>query len=68
MTIILFPDRMQIRAEDRILTEIIRLVDGTPLRWNLISETLVRVAGEKELLYELLEILTRKFLVTIELI
>lgn len=47
MTIILFPDRMQIRAEDRILTEIIRLVDGTPPRWNLISETLVCVAGEK---------------------
>lgn len=68
MTIILFPDRMQIRAENRILTEIIRLVDGTPLCWNLISETLVCVAGEKNLLYELLAILTRKFLATIELI
>ena len=69
MTIILLSDSLEIRAEDnRTITEIVRLVDGTPLQWHTFTDTFVTVAGRRELLYELLTELTSMFFCKIEIV
>ena len=69
MLIVLLPDSMRITIEDNtMLTTIVKLVDGTPLRWHTLTDTSVFVAGKKELLYELLSELTTVYLGIIEII
>ena len=68
MTILLLMDSMRILAEDnKILTTIVKLVDGTPLRWHTLTDTSVFVAGKKELMYELLVELTARYFCKIEI-
>ena len=69
MTILMMWDGMQITVENnKILTAIVEMVDGTQLRWHVISDVRVSVIGEKALLYELLWHLTAKYLGKIEII
>lgn len=59
MTILLMSSAMQIRVKDnKILTKIVRMVDGTPLQWTALSDIDLFVEGEGGLLYELLSELT----------
>ena len=68
MTILLLPDSMRITVEDNtMLTTIVKLVDGTPLRWHTLTETCMYVAGKRELLYELLVELTARYFCKIEI-
>lgn len=68
MTILIMTHGMQITAENKILTSIIRMLDGTPVRWYILSDNSMLVKGNKELLYELLRELTTKYLGKIEII
>lgn len=68
MTILIMWNGMQITAENnKILTVIVRIVDGTLLRWHVLSDVSISVFGEKALLYELLWNLTAKYLGKIEI-
>ena len=68
MTILLLMDSMRILAEDdKILTTIVKLVDGTPLRWHTLTDTCMYVAGKRELLYDLLVELTARYFCKIEI-
>lgn len=69
MTILLMTNAMQIRVKDnKMLTKIVRMVDGTPLRWTVLSDIYLFVEGEGGLLYELLVELTAIYLGIIEII
>lgn len=69
MNILIMTNSMQITVEDnKILTRIVRMVDGTPLRWYTMSDNSVSVKGKKGLLYELLSELTTMYLGKIEII
>lgn len=69
MTILIMEHSMQISVKNnKILTRIVKLVDGTPLWWDLHNDTCVYVSGKKELLYELLSELTTMYLGIIEII
>lgn len=69
MTIIIMPRAIQIKVEDnKILTKIVKLVDGTPLGWNVYSDHTMIVVGERELLFDLLLELTRSYFGKIEII
>lgn len=68
MTILLMTNSMQIRVKDnKMLTEIVRMVDGTSLRWQVLSDIFVVIAGKEDLLYELLMELTGRFFCRIEI-
>lgn len=68
MTILLLADSMRILAEDdKILTTIVKLVDGTPMRWHTLTDICLYVAGKRELLYELLVELTARYFCKIEI-
>lgn len=68
MNIFILSDGMRITVENnKILTEIVGLVDGTPLRWHVISDVSVVIIGRKELLYKLLWDLTAKYFGKIEI-
>lgn len=68
MNILILANSMQITVENnKILTAIVGMVDGTPLRWYVVSDVSVSIIGEKELLYELLWDLTAKYLGKIEI-
>lgn len=69
MTIILLPGRMQIKAKDnKMLTEIVKMVDGTHLQWYVFSDISMTVGGSRELLYDLLVKLTETLFCKIELV
>lgn len=69
MTILLMSSAMQIRVKDnKILTKIVRMVDGTPLQWTALSDIDLFVEGEGGLLYELLSELTVMYPGIIEII
>ena len=69
MNILLMWEGMQITVKNnKVLTAIVEMIDGTPLRWHVISDVRVAVIGERALLYELLWRLTAKYLCTIEII
>ena len=69
MNIIILDNSMRITAEDnKLLTRIVRLVDGTPLYWFTISDTVMVVCGKKEMLYELLSEITKVYMGKIEII
>ena len=62
MTIILLPGRMNIKTENnKMLTEIVGMVDGSRLQWYVFTDTSMTVGGDRELLYELLVKLTEIF-------
>lgn len=68
MTILVLSESMRISVEEnKILTMIVKLVDGTPLWWHLHNDTCVYVGGKRELLYELLVELTTRFFCKIEI-
>ena len=68
MLILVLPDSMRITVEDNtMLTTIVKLVDGTPLRWHTLTDTCMYVAGKRELLYELLVELTARYFCKIEI-
>ena len=68
MLILVLPDSMRITVKDNtMLTTIVKLVDGTPLRWHTFTDTSVFVAGKKELMYELLVELTARYFCKIEI-
>ena len=69
MTILLMTNAMQIKVKDnRMLTKIVRMVDGTPLRWTVLSNIYLFVEGDGGLLYELLTELTSIYPGIIEII
>lgn len=69
MNIIILENSMRITAEDnKLLTIIVKLIDGTPLYWLTISDTCVVVCGKKEMLYELLFEITKMYMGKIEII
>ena len=69
MTILLTTNSMQIRVKDnKMLTKIVRMVDGTPLQWTALSDIYLFVEGEGGLLYELLHELTTIYPGIIEII
>lgn len=69
MTIILLPGRMQIKTKNnKMLTEIVGMIDGTPLQWYVFSDNSMTVSGNRELLYDLLMKFTEKFFCTIEIV
>lgn len=69
MNILIMTNSMQITVENnKILTRITRMLEGTPLRWYIMSDTSVLVKGKKQLLYELLRELTTMYLGKIEII
>lgn len=69
MIVLLMENAMQITVEDnKLLTRIVRTVDGTPLRWYTMSDFSLLVKGKKELLYELLSELTITYFGKIEIV
>ena len=59
MIILLMTNSIRIRVKDnKVLTKIVRMVDGTPLQWTVLSDIYLFVEGEGGLLYELLYELT----------
>lgn len=69
MTIIILPRTIQIKVEDnKILTKIVKMVDGTSLAWHVYSDHTLLVVGERELLFDLLLELTRSYFGKIEII
>lgn len=69
MIILIMEHGMQISVKNnKILTRIVKLVDGTPLLWDLLSDTCGYVSGKKELLFELLYELTKIYPGIIEII
>ena len=69
MRIILLDNSMRITVEDnKLLTIIIRLLDGTSLYWFTISDTCAVVCGRKEMMYELLSEITKRYMGKIEII
>ena len=68
MKIFILSGGMRIVVENnKMLTVIVGLVDGTPLRWHVTSDVSVVIIGRKKLLYELLWDLTAKYLGKIEI-
>lgn len=68
MTILIMTRGMQITAENKVLTRIVRMLEGAPVRWYILSDNSMLVKGNKELLYELLGELTTRYLGKIEII
>lgn len=69
MNILITNGRMDIKASDnKVLTTITKLVDGSPLRWHVISDVRLYVEGSNDVLYELLLELTTVYLGRIEII
>ena len=69
MNILLTDGRMDIKASDnKVLTRIAKLVDGSSLRWHVISDVRLCVEGSNNVLYELLMELTAVYLGRIEII
>ena len=68
MNVLLMCEGMQITVKNnKVLTMVVEMIDGTPLRWHVISDVRVTVIGERALLYELLWRLTAKYLGKIEI-
>lgn len=69
MNILITNGRMDIKAsENKVLTRIINVVDGLPLRWHVISDVRLCAEGGNDVLYELLLELTSIYLGRIEII
>lgn len=69
MLILVLPDSMLITVKDNtMLTKIVRMVDGTPFQWTVLSDIDLLVEAEGGLLYELLSELTTMYLGIIEII
>ena len=61
MTILLMMNSMRITVKDNtMLTKIVRMVDGTPFQWTVLSDIELFVEAERGLLYELLVELTAR--------
>lgn len=68
MNILIMSNQMNIKVGDnKLLTTIIKLVDGLPLQRHVLSDVCVAVSGSRAVLYELLLELTSVYLGEIEI-